>query len=104
MDAVNRAKLFSSNSTSLCVMETMNGELGVAAEDIDFSKKSVEQCTASIEGSIRIGAKGDILVKCLGSLTCEGVIIEMTEPSKPIIFKDYDHPNLTILQMPMMIR
>lgn len=104
MDAVNRAKLFSSNSTSLCVMETMTGELGVAAEDIDFSKKSVEQCTASIDGSIRIGAKGDILIKCLSSLSCEGVIIEMQDATRPIIFKDYDNPNLVILQMPMMIR
>lgn len=101
--SVSRARLFSNNSTSLCVLETMSGELGIAAENLDFNKKSVDTCTASISGNIRIGAKGDFLIKCLSATKSIGVVLEMTEPSRPIIFKTDEEPNLRILLMPMML-
>ena len=101
--SVNRARLFANNGTSLCVLETMNGELGVAAENLDFNKKSVDSCMASIQGNIRIGVKGDFIVKCLSATDSIGIIMEMTDPSRPIIFRTDDNLNLRILLMPMMI-
>lgn len=104
LDAVNRAKLFSDNGTSLCVLEANSGEVSVTAENIDFNKKSVEHCVASVSGNIRIGVKGDFIAKCLCATDSIGIVMEMTEPSRPIIFKSDDEPNLSLLLMPMMIR
>lgn len=104
LDAVNRAKMFANSGKHLCVLETMAGELGIAAQDLDFSKKSVDTCVASISGSIRIGAKSELLAVCLSIMEDESIIIEMSEPSKPIIFKEVACPNQTILQMPMLIQ
>ena len=102
--SVNRARLFANNGTSLCVLETMSGELGVAAENLDFNKKSVDSCVASIQGNIRIGVKGDFIVKCLSATDSIGIIMEMTDPSRPIVFKTDDNINLKLLLMPMIIR
>ena len=102
LDAVNRAKMFANSGKHLCILETMSGELGIAAEDLDFSKKSVDKCCASISGSIRIGAKSELLSMCLSVMEDESIVIEMSEPSRPIIFKEVACPNQVLLLMPML--
>ena len=104
LEAVNRAKLFSDNGTSLCILETLDGELGVAAENLDYNKKCIENCVASCDGKIRIGVKGDFIVKCLASSNSEGVVLEMSDPSRPIIIKFVEEPEMLVLLMPMQIR
>lgn len=103
LDAVNRAKMFANSGKHLCILETMVGELAIAAEDLDFSKKSVDKCVASLSGSIRIGAKSELLSMCLSVMDDESIVIEMSEPSRPIIFKEVACPNQTILLMPMLL-
>ena len=43
------------------------------------------------------------MLMCLSIMEDEAIVLEMSEPSKPIIFKEVACPNQTVLLMPMMI-
>ena len=99
-DAINRAVLMS-GVTHLLKVTCSGMNMHVESCDFDFGKKSEEDIACSVEGdSITIGFNGTFLLDCLNALQAQEVVINMSDPSRPIVLKE---GTKTILLMPMRI-
>lgn len=104
LGAINRVSLFTNSITSLVKLGTKENTLIVSGQDIDFNKRADDECSITIEGGdIEIGVKGDYMTTCLSIVSNENVCLEMNYSTKPIVLKDANNPNTTILIMPMLL-
>lgn len=102
--AISRAGLFTNQTTSLVKLSVIDNKLKIAGQDINFAKKSLEELEVEHTGDdIEIGVKGDFAEICLNSIAADKVILLMSSQNRPIVFKDSNYPDTTVLQMPMLL-
>lgn len=102
--AINRCKLGASHTSGILKLDIKNKNLEISSEDIDFNKKSVENLLVDSTGDIEIGMKYENMVRSLGIVNTEKVIIEMSSPNLPVIIKESDgEDNKLALIMPCML-
>lgn len=103
--AISRVSMFTNSTTTLVKLGVKNtGVMSVSGQDINFNKKAEDECTVFVKGDdIEIGVKGDYMATCLNAISNEVVKLEMTNSTKPIVFKDSANPNCTIILMPMLL-
>lgn len=79
-------------------------DLTLAVNNLDRVKKSTEKLKMnSCSEQITIGMNAEGLLTCLKALPMGEVIIQMTEASRPMVFKTAEKPNLIIIAMPITI-
>ena len=102
--AISRAGLFTNQTTSLVKLSVIGDKLKIAGQDINFAKKSFEELEIEHTGDdIEIGVKGDFAEICLNSIADDKVKLLMSSQNRPIVFKDNNYPDTTVLQMPMLL-
>lgn len=103
LDAISRCKL-SASASSLLKMSFGMMSLSIEANDIDFSKKAMENLDCQSNGEITIGLNGEKLSKCVSSIDTDTVVLTMSKPSTPVlILEDDPEAKKKILLMPMML-
>lgn len=104
ISAINRCRLGASHISSVLKLDVKGMNLDVSSEDIDFNKKSVENLIVDSTGDIEIGMKYENMVRALGIVNTEKVIIEMSSPNRPVIIKESEgEDNKLALIMPCML-
>ena len=104
VDSVARVALFTNKTTSLLKLGIANNAMNIEGSDINFSRKASEKMDIEQLGAdIEIGVKGDFFSICLSHIVSDEVVLEMSNPNRPIVFKDSLEPSKVILVMPMLI-
>ncbi len=106
--ALGRLGLFWS-VTSLVTLKRSGNEIILKAEDIDFGKKASEKVAilnedCQLPENEVYGLKGSVLSLLLGIISTDNATFHLDEINKPVIIQeDVNNPDLTLLQMPMLI-
>ena len=101
LEPLTRVAMFC--EVSKCVLFAFSPfDVTMTVENLTDGKRSVEHAdVAECTGELTIGINADNIVKCLKAYDSSDVTIEMTDPSRPIVVRSDDKPNMTVLSMPM---
>lgn len=110
-DFIRSARLvrnFASANSDLMRLKVGAMLMDVVAEDLDFSESGQDSVaivdSQNVPGGFQIGLNAGTLLCCLSDIHTENVIMEVTDSSRAIIFKeDSEDSNLTLLAMPMQL-
>lgn len=100
-EAIMRANLMS--GVTHLLKFTLNGmNMHIESCDIDFGKRSSEDIMCSVSGDeITIAFNGAFLLDCINSLIESNVVISLSSPMKPIVFREN---NAIFVLMPMRVQ
>lgn len=104
LSSINRCLLGASKVTSLIKLQVSSMSLQVSAEDIDFSRKTVENLLVESNGEITIGFNGNDFIKVVSTVSTDNIILNMTDFNKACLIKEDDEKSKKIiLEMPILI-
>jgi len=105
--ALRRVSVFSNKSTNQVVLSISGSELGLAAQDIDFSFEGNERMKCQYDGEdLTIAFNARFLIEMLNAADSEEVRIELSTATKAGILKPTEkdeEEDLLMLVMPLML-
>jgi DNA polymerase III subunit beta len=105
--ALRRVSVFSNKSTNQVALSISGSELGLAAQDIDFSFEGNERMKCQYDGEdLTIAFNARFLIEMLNAADGEEVRIELSTATKAGILKPTDvteGEDLLMLVMPLML-
>lgn len=102
VDSLGRVALFCEDSR-LIKLNVSRMDMTITADNVADMKFSSETLLHNgCNGEIKIGMQVDYMTTCLCACASNEVILLMSEPSRPMMMRQSDKPNLTILLMPMV--
>lgn len=103
-ETFNRMLLFANQGSKLIKLNIRDVVMTVTASDFDLGKECSEQCDCQNDGmEITIGINGKYIQNCINSINSDELIIRMSTPQRPIVFKDKNNENKVIILMPMLV-
>ncbi len=105
--ALRRVSIFSNKSTNQVALSINGSELGLAAQDVDFSFEGNERMNCQYDGEdLTIAFNARFLIEMLNAADSEDVRIELSTPTKAGILKPTemdDNEEVLMLVMPLML-
>ncbi|MEC8457825.1 MAG: DNA polymerase III subunit beta [Bacteroidota bacterium] len=106
--SVKRVAIFSNKTTHQIRLRIAGAEMGISAEDPDFSNKANERLSCDYQGDdIEIGFNSRFLFEMLGNLGADNVRMELSAPNRAGILIPADSvdegEDLLMLVMPVML-
>jgi DNA polymerase III subunit beta len=105
--ALRRVSVFSNKSTNQVALNISGSELGLAAQDIDFSFEGNERMKCQYDGEdLTIAFNARFLIEMLNAADGEEVKIELSTPTKAGILRPTEgseDEDLLMLVMPLML-
>jgi DNA polymerase-3 subunit beta len=105
--ALRRISVFSNKSTNQVALNISGSELGLAAQDVDFSFEGNERMNCQYDGeNLTIAFNARFLIEMLNAADSEEVRIELSTPTKAGILKPTemdDNEEVLMLVMPLML-
>ena len=105
--ALRRVSVFSNKSTNQVALNINGSELGLAAQDVDFSFEGNERMKCQYDGeNLTIAFNARFLIEMLNVAESDEVKIELSTPTKAGILKpteQEDGEDLLMLVMPLML-
>ena len=105
--ALRRISVFSNKSTNQVALNISGSELGLAAQDVDFSFEGNERMQCQYDGEdLTIAFNARFLIEMLNAADSEDVRIELSTPTKAGILKPTemdDNEEVLMLVMPLML-
>jgi len=107
-NTLKRVSVFSNQASNLVKLSLTGNQLNISAQDIDFSISANERLSCQYEGEdMEIGFKSTFLIEILANLASDGVVLEMSDPTRAGILLPSEAHNESedtlMLLMPMMI-
>ena len=101
-EAVQRAMLFTEESRlAKIVVSPLTME--VNAQNLAKISKAIETLACKSNAAITFGVNATKFVDCIKACGASDVRMELSDASRPIVFKDGNNPNRVILCMPMTL-
>jgi DNA polymerase-3 subunit beta len=105
--ALRRVSVFANKSTNQVALSISGSELGLAAQDIDFSFEGNERMKCQYDGEdLTIAFNARFLIEMLNASEGDEVRVELSTPTKAGILRPTDaeeHEDLLMLVMPLML-
>jgi DNA polymerase-3 subunit beta len=105
--ALRRVSVFSNKSTNQVALNMSGSELGLAAQDVDFSFEGNERMKCQYDGEdLTIAFNARFLIEMLNAADSSEVRIELSTPTKAGILKPVEqdeNEELLMLVMPLML-
>lgn len=105
--ALRRVSIFSNKSTNQVALNINGSELGLAAQDVDFSFEGNERMQCQYDGEdLTIAFNARFLIEMLSGINSDEVKIELSTPTKAGILKpteEEENEDLLMLVMPLML-
>lgn len=106
--SIKRISIFANKSTHQVVFDKKGNSLTILSEDKDYNNKAVETLTCKGDGEdLKIGFNARFMAEMLSNLTCNTVIIEMSQPNRAgiILPKEQvdEFERILMLVMPVLI-
>lgn len=107
-NCLRRVSVFSNQASNLIKLSITANQLTVSAQDIDFSISAHERVKCQYEGEdMEIGFKSTFLIEILSNLSCNDVVVNLSDSTKAGTFVPLDQTSVDedvlMLLMPMMI-
>ena len=103
MDSIKRVLIASDNNSNL-VKINAGMCMDLSASDDTFGKKAKETIMCEFSGeALEIGVQGQYLTDCINCVHSDNIIIRLIDPTRPILIKDEDDEDKTLVLMPMRI-
>ena len=103
IDCITRISLFASATPALKI-EVSGMDMKLTCEDIMMSRKATDDMWVEHSGGdITIGANSEFLLQILRNVLSEKATLNLNDATRPILVKDEDRPNKTLLCMPIML-
>lgn len=100
LETIKRAML-TTELNSLLRFQIQESSLIVESEDFMYSKKTKEECNCScVGGNINICLKGTYVLSMLNCIESDEVVMELSGPERPILWKDSSCNEKVLMQMP----
>lgn len=104
LDSVSRVGMFSDKSHSLIVLDIQDGKCQFKGSDLMLGKSATDECECIHGGDdITIGVSSEYFIRCINHISGDDIVMEMSNPTRPILFTDKNYPSLRIVVMPMNI-
>lgn len=104
LDSVSRVGMFSDKSHSLIVLDIQDGMCEVKGSDLTLGKSAIDTCECIHGGDdITIGVSSEYFIRCINHISGNDIVMDMSNPTRPILFTDKNYPSLRIVVMPMNI-
>lgn len=104
LDSVSRVGMFSDKSHSLIVLDIQDGICEVKGSDLTLGKSAIDTCECIHGGDdITIGVSSEYFIRCINHISGNDIVMEMSNPTRPILFTDKNYSSLRIVVMPMNI-
>lgn len=105
--ALRRVSVFSNKSTNQVALSISGSELGLAAQDVDFSFEGNERMKCQYDGEdLTIAFNARFLIEMLSAADSDEVRLELSTPTKAGIIKPTeldDNEEVLMLVMPLML-
>lgn len=105
--ALRRVSIFSNKSTNQVALQISGGELGLAAQDVDFSFEGNERMKCQYDGEdLTIAFNARFLIEMLNAADSDEVRLELSTPTKAGLIKPTEkdeEEDLLMLVMPLML-
>ena len=102
-ESVKRASLTSSSVSNIIKMSVEGMSMNIMSEDIDLSKKGVENIMCKSNGNITIGVNYNNVMNAI-SVLGEEIHINFIDPSRAMVWKDSNHERKLVLIMPIVLQ
>ena len=107
-NCLRRVSIFSNQASNLIKLSITANQLTVSAQDIDFSISAHERVKCQYEGEeMEIGFCSTYLIEILSNLSCDTVVVNLSDSAKPGTFIPLDQTSVDeevlMLLMPMSI-
>lgn len=107
INSMRRVNLFAPKSSNLVVLNLTTEEVSVTAQDLDYGTSAKERLGCEYTGnSMTVGFNGIFMVEILANMTCETVVLSLSDPARPGIYKALtpeEGEDLVVIQMPMQV-
>lgn len=107
LGGMRRASLFANKASSLVRLEISANEIKITGQDIDFSTLSEETVACEYTGNdMTIGFNAVYAQEVLANMTCDSIVIELSDPARPGVFMPLvqeENEDLVTIQMPMQV-
>ncbi len=108
---VRRVSVCSNQGTDLIKLNIEKDQIKLEAQDIDFSTSAKDSisCSSKEENTdVSIGLKSKNIIEMMSVISSEEVLLEFTDPTRPILFspvdsKDIYESNMVIMLMPVSL-
>ena len=101
-EAVQRAMLFTEESRLAKIMVSPL-TMEVNAQNLAKISKAIETLACKSNAEITFGVNATKFVDCIKACGASDVRMELSDASRPIVFKDSNNPNRVVLCMPMTL-
>lgn len=102
-DSLNRITL-SCDASKCAKMSFTMFDMTLSVDNFEDAKKTVENVVhKECNGELKIGVNADMMLKLIKSLNSENIRMEMNDSFRPIVIKQDEMPNMTLLVMPMQL-
>lgn len=107
INALRRVNLFAPKSSNLVVLNLQPEEVIISAQDLDYGTSAEERLICEYNGNtMTVGFNGAFMAEILANMNCETVLLLLSDPARPGIYKSFDPKegeSLVIIQMPMQV-
>lgn len=103
ISCLNRNRILSNQVSKLVVMDIDKNTMTLESKDIDFSKSNFEKLMCECNGVKHIGLNIDKFIDVLSSCNSDNVLIYINGSNKPIVVKEENNNDKTLILMPMII-
>lgn len=107
LTAVRRVSLSASKASSLVRLNVSDTRIELSSQDLDYSTQAHEEVMCEYEGNqMTIGFNAQYMTEILSNLQDEEVIIELSDPGRPGLYKPAEQKaeqDVVMLQMPMQV-
>lgn len=107
LTAMRRVALFANSASSLVRFNIRQGEVLLAAQDLDYSTSAEERLECDYEGNVMtIGFNATYMIEVLNNLQSDTVVIRLSDPARPGIvlpLVQLEGEDVLMLLMPMQV-
>lgn len=102
LDSLNRAMMFTEQSKVIRV-NTTPMTMDISVDNLDTMRSAKESIGCTSNSEIVFGVNVEYFINCLNACESQEVVIQLSDSSRPVVIKDKENPNRTILCMPMQL-
>lgn len=107
LTAMRRVALFANTASSLVRFNIRQGEVLLAAQDLDYSTSAEERLECDYQGNVMtIGFNATYMIEVLNNLSSDTVVIRLSDPARPGIITPLvqrEGEDVLMLLMPMQV-
>lgn len=102
LDSLSRVMMFTEQSKVIRI-GTSTMAMDISVDNLDTMRSAKESVGCTSDGEIVFGVNVAYFINCLNACESQEVVVQLGNPTRPIVIKDKENPDRTVLCMPMQL-